>query len=163
MKCRAKQSLMKRVNSHNSFTNIHSLSHQPLHRTTLRRFSIVPFLMLSMAAGLGTTTARAQTRVYVTNFLDNTVSVIDSGSNTVVATIVVGGSPLGIAITPDGTRAYVTTGTNTVSAIDTGTNIVVATIPVGSIPQMVAITPDGTRAYVTSWRGQYRLGHRHGQ
>ena len=57
----------------------------------------------------------------------------------------------GVAITPDGNRAYVTSpGEGTVSVIDTATNTVVATIPVGVGPIGVAITPDGTRAYVTN-------------
>ena len=38
----------------------------------------------------------------------NTVSVIDTASNTVVATVAVGSMPRGVAITPDGTRVYVT-------------------------------------------------------
>jgi YVTN family beta-propeller protein len=56
-----------------------------------------------------------------------------------------------VAITPDGTRAYVTISfpNNFVSVIDTATNTVVATIPVGVAPNGIAITPDGTRAYVT--------------
>ena len=63
----------------------------------------------------------------------NTVSVIDTASNTVVATIPVGVNPVGVAITPDGTRAYVTNeGSNTVSVIDIATNTVVATISVGA-------------------------------
>ena len=37
----------------------------------------------------------AQTRAYVTNFTDNTVSVIDSATNTVVATVPVGTNPEG--------------------------------------------------------------------
>ena len=37
-----------------------------------------------------------------------TVSVIDSATNTVVATIPVGGGPIAVAISADGTRAYVT-------------------------------------------------------
>jgi YVTN family beta-propeller protein len=53
-----------------------------------------------MGVGLGTTTAQAQTRAYVANFGSNTVSVIDTATNTVVATITVGPQPLGIAITP---------------------------------------------------------------
>jgi YVTN family beta-propeller protein len=61
--------------------------------------------------------------------------VIDTASNTVVATIPVGQIPQGVAITPDGTRAYVTNGVdNTVSVIDTASNTVVATIPVGNFP-----------------------------
>jgi YVTN family beta-propeller protein len=36
---------------------------------------------------------------------DNLVSVIDTGMNTVTATLTVGDNPLGVAITPNGTRA----------------------------------------------------------
>jgi YVTN family beta-propeller protein len=79
----------------------------------------------------------------------NTVSVIDIATNTVVATIPVGAAPLGVAITPDGTRAYVTNFSSArVSVIDTTTNTVVAMIPMDN-PDGIAITPDGTRAYVT--------------
>jgi YVTN family beta-propeller protein len=67
--------------------------------------------------------------------------VIDTGTNTVVATIPVG-DLVGVAITPDGTRTYVANlGSNTVSVIDTATNTVVATIAVGLFPLGVAITP----------------------
>lgn len=89
--------------------------------------------------------AKATTFGYVTNVDDNTVSVIDTASNTVVATIPVGGFPDGVATTPDGTHAYVTNGfDSTVSVIDTASNTVVATIPVGAAPSAVAITPNGT-------------------
>src|SRR5204862_4011269 len=75
-------------------------------------------------------------------FPNNFVSVIDTATNTVVATIPVGVAPNGIAITPDGTRAYVTDdGSDTVSVIDTTTNTVIGTIPVGVGPVAVAITP----------------------
>ncbi len=45
---------------------------------------------------------------YVTNFYSNTVLVIDTATNTVVATVAVGISLVGVAITPDGAFAYVT-------------------------------------------------------
>ena len=73
---------------------------------------------------------------------DNTVLVIDTATNTVVATIAVGQTPFGVAITPDGTRAYVAEANSfTVSVIDTATNTVVASIAVGLFPEGVAITP----------------------
>jgi len=94
-----------------------------------------------MGAGLGTATAQAHTRAYVTDEFDSTVSVIDTATNTVVETIPVGAFPFGVAITPDGTRAYVTgLDSSIVSVIDTGTNTVVATIPVGLAPAGVAFT-----------------------
>jgi YVTN family beta-propeller protein/autotransporter-associated beta strand protein len=90
----------------------------------------------------------------VTNFGGTSVSVINTGTNTVVATINAGLSPFGVAVSPDGTRAYVTNdGSNNVSVINTGTNMVVATINVGTNPLGVAVSPDGTRAYVTNGGG----------
>lgn len=64
----------------------------------------------------------------------------------------VGFAPHGIAITPDGSRAYVTNfASNTVFVIATASNTVVGSpIPVGSFPYGFAITLDGTQAYVTN-------------
>jgi YVTN family beta-propeller protein len=78
----------------------------------------------------------------VTIQTSNSVSVIDTASNTVVATVGVGMNPFGVAITPDGTRAYVTNAnSSSVSVIDTASNTVVATVGVGGLPEGVAITP----------------------
>ena len=71
--------------------------------------------------------------------------------NPVIATIPVGNGPVGVAVSPDGTTAYVTnTADSTVSMIDTATNTVTTTITVGSAPNSVAVSPDGATAYVTS-------------
>ena len=81
---------------------------------------------------------------------DDTVSVIDTATNTVVATVRRGRLSLrGVAVTPVGTRVYVTNrlGT-TVSVIDTATNTVVATVIVGEEPFGVAVNLVGTRVYV---------------
>lgn len=93
-------------------------------------------------------------RVYVTNNFQDTVTVIDTLTNTVIDTITVGQSPWGIAITPDGTRAYVAnSSSNTISVIDTSTNTVIATIADTARPLGVAIMPDGSRAYVSNANG----------
>jgi YVTN family beta-propeller protein len=89
-------------------------------------------------------------RAYVSH--DNAVSVIDTATDTVSATIPVGKNPGRGAITPDGKHVYVTTGGDTVSVIDTATGVVSATIPVGPAGYggiTVAITPDGKHAYVS--------------
>jgi YVTN family beta-propeller protein len=88
-------------------------------------------------------------RVYVANA--GSVSVINTTSNTVIATIPTGGGPAGgILVTPDGSRVYVAGGqANIVSVINTATNAVVATIPVSGGPLGVSVTPDGSRVYVT--------------
>src|SRR5262249_49797404 len=103
-----------------------------------------------LALALWALPAAAAPLAYVTNGADNTVSVLDTTTNTVVATVPVGTFPIAVAITPDGTHAYVANFDGTVSVIDTTTNTVVATVPVGTFPEGVAITPDGTHAYVTN-------------
>ncbi|WP_240805642.1 YncE family protein [Streptomyces sp. A1547] len=106
---------------------------------------IVPLASATPAA------AQARTLAYVTNAFSGTVSVIDTATNTVTATIPVGSRPEGVAVTPDGTRVYVANSDGTtVSVISTASNAVTATITVGRGPRGVAITPDGTRAYVTN-------------
>lgn len=91
---------------------------------------------------------------YVTNLGNpdapgNTVSVIETATDTVIATITVGNIPIGIAITPNGKRVYVVnTLDNNVSVIDTAINKVIDTISVGNEPLLVEITPNGARAYV---------------
>ena len=123
-----------------------------LHIPVWHYLSIIWLFLLSISPG----ETQAQTRAYVTNSQDNTVSVIDTATNTVVATVPVGTNPYGIAITPDGTRAYVANSGaidyNAVSVIDTATNTVIAHIPAGETPTGIAITPDGTRAYVTDYQ-----------
>jgi YVTN family beta-propeller protein len=63
------------------------------------------------------------------------VSVIATATDAVIATIGVGASPSGVAVSPNGGKVYVANqSSNNVSVIDTATNIVTATIPVGNDP-----------------------------
>jgi YVTN family beta-propeller protein len=82
--------------------------------------------------------------------------VIDTATNKpAVKAIAVGRFPEQIAITPDGSRAYVAdTGSNAVSVIDTATNSPAAEgIRVGRRePIAIAVGPDGSRVYVTNAR-----------
>jgi YVTN family beta-propeller protein len=87
----------------------------------------------------------------VANNASANVSVIDTSFNTVVATVTVGGGPIGVAITPSGEFAYVSNAVDgNVSVIDTSSNTVVATVTVGGGPIGVAITPSGELAYVVN-------------
>lgn len=54
-----------------------------------------------------------------------------------------------LAITPDGTRAYITHPAG-ISVIDLSINALIQTINVGTDPWGIAITPDGSRAYVAN-------------
>ncbi len=85
------------------------------------------------------------------------VLAIDTSTNQVVgAPIEVGNRPSGIAIKPDGSRAYVAnTESESVSVIDTKTNQVIGSpIAVGKVPLGTAITPDGSRVYVTNFESE---------
>jgi YVTN family beta-propeller protein len=74
-----------------------------------------------------------------------------AGGYHVTATIGVGSNPVWVAVSPDGTRAYVTNYlSGTVSVIGTATNQVIATIHGLCNPYGVAVSPDGTHIYVTN-------------
>jgi len=73
--------------------------------------------------------------------------VIDTTTNSVSATITVGG--FGVAVTSDGSKVYVTNGSG-LSVINTATNSVSATITVGNAPEGVAVTQDGSTVYVAN-------------
>ncbi|MBA2946394.1 serine/threonine-protein kinase [Streptomyces himalayensis] len=72
---------------------------------------------------------------------------------TPVSSIRVGGSPEGVAVSPNEDRAYVANeSSGSVSVINTATNKVDSTIPVGRSPKGVAVSPNGDRVYVTNRR-----------
>jgi YVTN family beta-propeller protein/parallel beta-helix repeat protein len=84
--------------------------------------------------------------------IDGAVSVIDTATGLAITKVKVGRSmPEGVAVTPDGKKAYVTDrwGVN-VSVVDTATNTVTDTVKVGSDPYGVAISPDGKKVYVAN-------------
>jgi YVTN family beta-propeller protein len=88
--------------------------------------------------------------VYVTNFDDSTVSVIDAATRAVVRTVPVDDGPIGIAASADGTRVYIACfRAGTLSVLRTGDDRVIANIQVGNSPNGVAVTPDGAYVVVT--------------
>jgi YVTN family beta-propeller protein len=108
---------------------------------------------VAFAGIFGSAQSLAQ-NAYITNGDSNSVSVIDTATNTVTATIAAGFSqPLGVAVTSDGSKVYVGNASSpfSVSVIDTATNSVIAALPVPlSLPPIgVAVTPDGSKVYVT--------------
>jgi YVTN family beta-propeller protein len=101
-----------------------------------------------LAIVAGCVPARAQSFAYVPN--GTTVSVIDTRTNTVVDTVPGLGSPFGVALTPNGSFAYITNFQNSwVSVIDR-TNTVVATVPGFNGPFGIAVAPNGAFAYVVN-------------
>ena len=101
--------------------------------------------------------AQAAPFAYIANYAFGKVSVLDTATNTITATVEGEGNPGQLAINPAGTRVYVANEirSNNISVIDTATNTIVATVPLGMarvarIPQSVAVNPAGTRVYVTT-------------
>jgi len=91
--------------------------------------------------------------LYVTNTLANDIVVVNTATNKIEATITVGSRPVGLAISADGSRVYVTNSdptANSVSVINTTTNVVIATIPVGTSQGGVILSPDGSKLYVVN-------------
>ncbi|NLX06998.1 MAG: YncE family protein [Phycisphaerae bacterium] len=95
--------------------------------------------------------------LYVGNSRSDSVSVISTAGDTVLATVPAIDCPQALALTPDGEYLFVANhDAGTVTVIETATNAVVETIPSGtdnlSMPYAVAISPDGSSAYVANWR-----------
>jgi len=103
------------------------------------------------------------TRLYVPNRFDNTVSVIDTSTNTVIATVTHASfdEPYAVAVTPDGSEAWVVNkrgGGSTdgsVTIINTATNTVSSTIDHVDFSscEAIAMNPVTARAYVVNKSG----------
>ena len=90
--------------------------------------------------------------VYVANAGSDTVSVIDTATNTVIDAVAVGDGPLGAVFDPVYRRVYVPNySSNTVSVIDTASNTVTATIPVEVGPHSPAYDAVNRRVYVPNF------------
>ncbi|MBB5800611.1 YVTN family beta-propeller protein [Saccharothrix ecbatanensis] len=88
-------------------------------------------------------------RGYVTNVRDDTLTVIDTPTNTIDAAVPVGDGPAGVVVSPSGGHVYVSNYlAGTVSVVDAATLTTTETIPVGANADGIAITPNGKRLYV---------------
>ena len=79
------------------------------------------------------------------------MSVINGRTNMVTATVTVGSSPNGIAVSPEAGVVYVANdGSGTVSVISMRTNTVIDTFTVGSAPFGDAVSPVTGLVYVAN-------------
>ena len=92
----------------------------------------------------------ATRRLYVANFLDDTVSVINTDTLSVLSTIPVARRPRGLAVDAAGQRLFVAGfDDGRVQAIDTGTGTVTLDVASGGLnPLDLMLGPRGTRLYV---------------
>src|SRR5258708_32676259 len=94
-----------------------------MNRTSRSPLGINALVVCLLGMTLLFVSAQGQTSVHVTNQFSNTVSKIDSTTNTIVATIPVGNFPYGVAVSPNGDSVYVANLLdNTISVIDVATN-----------------------------------------
>jgi YVTN family beta-propeller protein len=102
------------------------------HRRGARAAALSLALTVAAGSGLAATPAWAADGYHIT------------------ATIHVGGSAYWVAVSPDGTRAYVTDAFSGLSVINTTTNHITASIHGLCDPLGVAVGPGGTHIYVAS-------------
>ncbi len=101
--------------------------------------------------------AQSGNELVVVNKSENTISIVDTATLEVSETIPVGSNPHELAVTSDGTKAYVgNAGGNTISVIDMDSRRETTKIssPDFAFPHGIAFTPDSGRALVTSERNQ---------
>ena len=111
---------------------------------------LAPFGGLACGTSPSAEKPAAPARIYVSNQLDNTVSVIDGATHKIVATVRVGVSPAQMAVSADRKSVYLAnTDSNTVSVLNTDNNTVAKTIalPRGSRPIGLALSPSGRYLY----------------
>ena len=102
--------------------------------------------------------------VYVSNSAQDSISILDTLRNRLVATLRlepapgVGGLrgvlPFGLALSPDESRLFIAcAGINAVAVFDTRSNTVLGYIPTGWFPARVALSKDGLTLYVANAKG----------
>ena len=93
-------------------------------------------------------------RGFVANIGSGSVTVVDFEAGRKIRDIATGDGAEGIAVSPDGTKVWVSNrSADTLSVIDTTTLEIEATLPCPGFPIRVAFTPDGKRALVSCARG----------
>ena len=106
---------------------------------------------------------KSQKRLFVSNGGSDTLSIIDTATDRVTHTILLrpdterglpGATPLGMALSPDEKRLYVTLADmNAVAVVDLAESKLIGFLPVGWYPTSTLISPDGKRLFVANAKG----------
>jgi YVTN family beta-propeller protein len=94
-------------------------------------------------------------RLWVSSELGGTVTVFDTATwqpaGKVDFTTIENAQPVGIAFSPDGSRAFVALGRgNAVAEVDAASLTILRRFPVGERVWELAVSPDGTRVYAAN-------------
>ena len=92
----------------------------------------------------------AGTRAYVANQYGQSVSVINTATNAVVATFAVTGNPFKVAVSPDGASLYVGTNAGRAYKLNATTGAVLGSVITGATPFGFAFGAS-TRLYISTW------------
>ena len=89
--------------------------------------------------------------VYVSNEKDNTLSVIDTKTMSVIKTIQVGERPRGIILSKDNKRLYIcASDSDTVQVMDVATGKIIHELPSGADPEQFALHPNNKHLYIAN-------------
>lgn len=92
-------------------------------------------------------------RIYVANYTDSSLTVIDGTSNQVLRTIPAGQFPYVLCYNPSANRIYCANyGSNTITVVDAASYDVIATIPVGRNPSALCFNPTSNKVYAVNSR-----------
>jgi YVTN family beta-propeller protein len=117
-------------------------------------FPIMAYIASPRVHGLGVNPVT--NRVYVTHYDENSISVINGETNSLITTITgIGEAPCDVAVNSSINKIYVANcnAGSPVSVIDGTTNTVIASIPVGINTKGIAVNSETNRIYVTSSSG----------
>lgn len=118
-------------------------------------------VLVALLISISTAVVAAAPFAYVTNSGSANILVFDTATETGVSPIPLpaGTVPYGVAVSPDGSRIYVThfAFVGKLFVVDTATNAVVASPPVGMFPFAVAVHPSGNRVFLTTMQNGGRL------
>src|SRR5205814_1222206 len=126
-------------------------------KSMARRITLLGMVMWSLSA---VKLEGASQLAYISNNMNSTVSVIDTGTNAVVATIPIDFPPGVVVLSPAGNRLYVVksdpnfvANTPAVEIFDTLTRNKIGSITNAALldPDVAAISPDGNRLYVADF------------
>jgi len=125
----------------------------------MRRNRCIGGLALAIAASVlgcsavGALRGHGAAKIFVANFGDNTVSVVDAGLDREIAILPVGKSPQSLALRPHAPLiAVANSGASSVSLIDPmQLKVLPDPLLTGRGPETLAFSADGTRLYVTCY------------